>query len=496
MPLLSYYFLFVFILFRLVSHVSANDLKINTEEPTSLGLIWNPQSTPVLKKSLNQQSLHLFWEHTCANLAKGLVHGKGIFGTGPFTRVECDIEPKDTFEKNNWFLLLKEENNQLIFEVRFKKNIRASIFLISDVRNYEVLDQQQILDLITFGLIDQLPFLGYVNSKNVTVSEILLSRKTSSALTEFLPKKIIFYDLAPISNEYFLEAKVHLSVPSESNSSQYFVTSAAFARVLNLKSHAWFHNDSGIAKVSNKIQEKILNLQKEFISEQVERTSKYVVIKNFTLLRAGKQILTSGLELEKSWLLGFQLELGWQSISGLKMSFDYSPNSAADSALGSEKLQWQKFSLAKSFTKYFDNSAVDFTPGIRFSTYRSSLVNIEEGQEVGITNMDIKNATSAQLEVGLSKFFRQNWLRIYYISNLSFQTQPVTKISGQNLGLGYYLPFYTRQDNEALTGHLLLNFFTEYESLTFLIASEDDQPLSSKLQTATIFMGSGFGLFL
>ena len=455
----------------------------------TIQISWSPVSTPKFAELLGQDNLQNWWKNFCQDLSKRLVHGSAIMGTGPFESGQC--ASKDTAAE--WNLILKEEGEKLIFQIFYQKKKKSEMYLNVDAINKEFLTTKDAVDLIGYGLIDQLPFLGFVNYESSNKDRVFLQYKTPSAVNEFLPTKLIFYDLGHMNGSDPLSASVHLINEVEVDQNQFIVKNPRMHKILKKVNFTWFHNPNGIATASSKVQSKLIEIQNLAIAVEKAKHISEFNVKKFILTRVGKQISQADAVQKKAWLVGLQAEFGTETFPGFQFSYDYSFKTSYESEDGSVDLQWQRAAVGKSFTKRFESSALDLTPRLRVFTYKSNLVTSEDGNVVGISNFDIKNCLSAVLEFGYETDFNTDWARFFYSYGASPQAHPSARVSAHHFGGSYFHPLSDVR-KAGRSSSLLLNFFIETEKLTFAKELDDDSSGTSFLTASSTYAGIGLGL--
>ena len=460
--------------------------------PYSIALTWNPSSTPVLLESLKSDNTSKWWAATCSELSKRILHGNAIMGIGPFEKATCSPLGEHATNEKFWNLNLKEQNEKLQIEISFQNLTKAQIYVKKHKINKDFLMSKEVLDLISYGLLDQLPFLGLVKRDAAIKERVFLQYKLPTVLLDFLPSNLIFYDLNPIRSTDALNSSVHLEEEVNQQENQYTIKNSRLLKILSKKNFIWFHNAQGIAQVSPKIQKKLLDTQDLAISAENAKQTKDIIVRNYFLVRLGKQLIQTDPIQQKAWLVGFQSEFGSEVFPGMQFSYDYSPKISNEGNTGSEDLQWQRLALGKSFVKRFENSAVDFTPRLRLFNYKGDLVTIEEGQELGVTNLDTQNCLSTVFEFGYEKTFKADWIRIFYSYGLTPMTNAKSRVSGHHAGMHYFHELGAAQQPKA--SRLLLNIFTEFEKLNFAKNSDLEEGAKIQLKATSFFSGIGLGL--
>ncbi len=442
-------------------------------------------SVAALTISISSPLLNVGQNKLCRELSKRFTHGTFEMGMGPFASVTCANHA--IHDPKNWQLDIAEVNGEIHFVINFLKKKRASIYLVSDPVNPHFLQSKDILDLIVYGLLDQLPFLGFIDQNNISGEMLVLQEKHNSIIEEQLPRNLVFYDLEAFESSELITAKVHDSSAVESADGLVAIQRPTLLKKIRNTNFIWFHSALGPGKKNPIIQQKLLTLQKIKLQENKREIVSH---RKYFSLKLGKQLNIQDSVIKKSILVGFKAEFNVGFILGLQFSYESSPFVSYDVNAGTETFKWQKIRLGKSVVKRFGSFAFDFTPRFQHLNYRTQLTTVVDNTEIGITEFDVVNSFGSVVEIGIEQISKNKWLRLFYGYDFPFTQKTSTKVRAIHLGFDYFIPIFFKDD---FSGSPLLQIFGEYERNVFQKPSQLTDNEISVLELDTFYLGAGVG---
>lgn len=161
---------------------------------------------PKVKSNLEGKTYEKALKVSCQNIGKAIQVGSGPWGFGVFKNYSCTLGTKRIFgnqKKSTWSLSITNNEKNLSFRLKKKSDLVAEIKLNGTESGFEILQDPEFADLVSYSLMRQLPFLVKVDRRYIEKTDQTLKYRhwKTSEIDRFKfkvpkpPDKLVFYTL-------------------------------------------------------------------------------------------------------------------------------------------------------------------------------------------------------------------------------------------------------------------------------------------------------------
>ncbi len=425
---------------------------LTTFVPPPLKIIWERDKGRKDAESIKSGGGVKAWAHACANIAGGLMAGKGAWGMGIFSAGSCYIGTKKTAGKdgiNPWVLRFVEGEEETTLSLYTNEDegapLMSSAKFKGGVWGMKFFDDKGFADMISLRLLNELPVMGLMRQGSLEKSLDL--KKTPIAvpasgvrnykvpsppeeLTVFTAQNLVGFVMPDIKGKgvksSFMDPESYVGAAEKKRKSgkegdKFYViwTFEESVQAASNKKAMAFQDARGAGMLVAELNQAIdaaANLLLEALDKgmfsnflsglQATASAGYVGI------RYGKQIFPGSALLKKMTFFGLvgEFRSGW--FDGLRYYYDKSPEVTAESGFIKEKIAWSRHVIGKSFglkvSRFVDK--IDFVPKIGLWNVNAELgtVKSEDGDYITAGKFHMPIGYSVSLEAGMA------WISSWY----------------------------------------------------------------------------------
>lgn len=204
-----------------------------------------------------QKILNNNWQKNCQLLGKNLQPGFGPAGFGVFSNFKCHPINSETIS-NSWYIQINENNHSLTISVYGLGIHFGRLKFKTAINLFTILSNSSFRSLLAISILDLLPMMTQINSKNYPAFSALAMDPSSIPQNVRLPQNYTLYHLYFDNNYKLWRGKVIDQIGKNTPTKTDLNSMPDYTFM-------WAHNSEGIGLIANQLNE---NLVKKIQSNQ------------------------------------------------------------------------------------------------------------------------------------------------------------------------------------------------------------------------------------
>ncbi len=446
----------------------------------------------------------------CQQLGARLKIGGGILGSGIFTNSACR---NDRSQKAHAYLKVKDNGQKFELKIKFKGSAKIYTQTISiPLQDYqlEILLEEDVLDLIAFGLLENFPYVGRLDrSEVIALQTNFITRIVPEfALQKSFPKKMIFFDAGFSNGQLQKSPKGEGKLTVGKSLKKVRTKITQWNPSPDEKDHFFFHVVPESKTLDKEIDQSILLLlekhaiayrKKDLDSNQTENVKAPNEIpeelaENTLNFMLSRYVGSSSPLLNKVIVFSEALDMHRGYLQGLSLLMEHAPRVFVDSEFGAQSFNYQRINLG--YGPYFHLPSGDFylSPVVEIDQYHVDLpLILESGVIYGIKSYDSPTSLAAGWRLGAHVNGQKLQFGVRY-ENIFHQfvkgSETQVKLTNFTADMNYS---FTKKSEES-SFRPFVTGYTQYRRLSFVKDFDEDVQTSLNLSFDTLSCGIGAGI--